>query len=45
MDQELGILGSYLYFGQVTWTVKFLEILICKVGVLNAHHMTRNCED
>lgn len=44
LDQELGILGSCLYLGQVTWTVLFLDILICKMGEMTAHYFTRSYE-
>lgn len=44
LDQELGILGSCLYLGQVTWTVLFFDILSCKMGVMTAHYLTRSYE-
>lgn len=45
LDQELDILGSYLYLGQITQTVLFLDILLCKVEVMTTHYLTRSCRD
>lgn len=45
LDQDLGILGSCLYLGQVTWTVLFLDVLVCKMRVVTAHYLTRSYED